>query len=86
MRRVPFLSLAFLYFLPAISPAKELPKIAVWVLISGNITPSYAGFSNQPIAEAELLGPAKGTDCISALEIPKKGSFSFKSFLGESRA
>jgi hypothetical protein len=42
MRKLPFLIMAFLFFLPSISPAKELPKIAVWDLAAGNITPTYA--------------------------------------------
>jgi hypothetical protein len=42
MRRLTFLFFAFLFFLPAISPAKELPKIAVWDLTPGDIKPAYA--------------------------------------------
>jgi hypothetical protein len=42
MRRLTFLFLAFLFFLPAISPAKELPKIAVWDLTPGDIKAAYA--------------------------------------------
>ncbi|MCX5914278.1 MAG: PEGA domain-containing protein [Deltaproteobacteria bacterium] len=41
MRRLPFLFFAFLFFLPPISPAKELPKIAVWDLTPGDIKASY---------------------------------------------
>ncbi len=42
MRRLLFLVLALLFFLPDISPAKELPKIAVWDLTSGDIKATYA--------------------------------------------
>jgi hypothetical protein len=42
MRRLPFLGLVFLFFLPAISIAKEFPKIAVWDLIPGDIKATYA--------------------------------------------
>ena len=41
MKRLSFF-LASLFFLPAISPAKELPKIAVWDLTRGDIKPAYA--------------------------------------------
>jgi hypothetical protein len=42
MRRLPFIILAFLCFIPGISPAKDLPKIAVWDLTPGDIKPAYA--------------------------------------------
>jgi len=42
MRRLAFLIMAFLFFLPSISPAKELSKIAVWDLAPGDIKPAYA--------------------------------------------
>ena len=42
MRKLPFFFLFFLFSLPAISVAKELPKIAVWDLIPGDIKGAYA--------------------------------------------
>ena len=42
MRRFLLLFLPFLFFPPAISIAKELPKIAVWDLISSDIKATYA--------------------------------------------
>ena len=42
MKLLSFLTLSFLFFLPTIALAKELPKIAVWDLAAGNLTPSYA--------------------------------------------
>ena len=42
MKRLPFLFLALLFFLSATSLAKELPKIAVWDLTSGDIKGAYA--------------------------------------------
>jgi hypothetical protein len=44
MRRPLFLFLGFLFFLPAISLAKELPKIIVWDLTSGDFKGAYAQF------------------------------------------
>jgi hypothetical protein len=40
-RRLPFFFLAFLCFLPAISPAKELPRIAVWDLVARGVETRY---------------------------------------------
>lgn len=42
MRRLRFLFFALLIFLPVISPAAELPKIAVWDLAPRNISADYA--------------------------------------------
>ena len=42
MRRRFSLFVLFLFFFPAISPAKELPKIAVWDLDPRNIPQPYA--------------------------------------------
>lgn len=42
MRRLPFLLLAFLLFLPSISPAKDLSKLAVSDLTPLNINRDYA--------------------------------------------
>ena len=42
MRRLFFLILAFLFFLPAASNAKDLPKIAVWDLAPREIKGTYA--------------------------------------------
>lgn len=41
MRRLLFLFLVFLAFLPAISTAKELPKVAVWDLDPVNTPPAH---------------------------------------------
>ena len=42
MRRLSFLFLAFLLFLPSIPQAKELPKVAVWDLEPREVKPAYA--------------------------------------------
>jgi hypothetical protein len=42
MRRLSFIILAFLLFLPAASKAKDLPKIAVWDLAPREIKGTYA--------------------------------------------
>ena len=57
MRRLPFLFLAFLFFLPVISPAKELPKIAVWDLTPGDIKATYAqDLTSILVSEVTKLG------------------------------
>jgi protein-disulfide isomerase len=42
MKKPLLIFLAFLFFLPAFSSAKELPKVAVWDLTSGDIKEAYA--------------------------------------------
>jgi len=42
MKKPLFIFLACLFFLPSISSAKELPKLAVWDLTSGDIKEAYA--------------------------------------------
>jgi hypothetical protein len=57
MKRLPFLFLAFLFFVPAISLAKELPKIAVWDLTHGDIKPAYAqDLTSILVSEISKLG------------------------------
>jgi HEAT repeat protein len=57
MRRLPFIFLVFLCFIPAISPAKELPKIAVWDLAPGDIKPAYAqDLTSILVSEVSKLG------------------------------
>jgi formylglycine-generating enzyme required for sulfatase activity len=41
MRRLPFLFVAFLFFLPSILTAKELPKFAVWDIEAQNVPAPY---------------------------------------------
>jgi hypothetical protein len=50
--------LAFVLFLvPSLSISKELPKIALWDLTAGNITPSYAqDLTNILVSEISKLG------------------------------
>jgi hypothetical protein len=57
MRRLSYLFIAFLLFLPAPSPAKELPKIAVWDLTPGDIKPAYAqDLTSILVSEISKLG------------------------------
>jgi Periplasmic binding protein len=61
MRRLPFLFLAFLLFLslflPPISPAKVLPKIAVWDLTPGDIKAAYVqDLTSILVSEVSKLG------------------------------
>jgi hypothetical protein len=42
MRRLSFISVAFLLFFPVLLPAKELPKIAVWDLEARNTPDTHA--------------------------------------------
>jgi len=57
MKRLHFLLSASLFFLPAISPAKELPKIAVWDLAPGDIKPAYAqDLTSILVSEISKLG------------------------------
>jgi hypothetical protein len=57
MRRLSYLFIAFLFFLPAISPAKELPKIAVWDLTPGDIKLAYAqDLTSILVSEISKLG------------------------------
>jgi sulfatase modifying factor 1 len=57
MRRLSYLFFAFLFFLPAISPAKEIPKLAVWDLAPGDIKAAYAqDLTSILVSEISKLG------------------------------